>query len=260
MVKAPPPMDFKNRKLLLEEYYPKMAHLAKQHTGATEAYVWTHLLRDETSKTGNSYSRFAHSDAGAESPAMFRLLLQGKFGLKKEDAENCEIMMVNIWHPRDHPAYRDPLCLLDATSLQPGEEPVNIRYVLSGGAKAFLGGKGDPETVEKDRRFLEGFWGRPTLARFPGELPAAAPSNGAGLVGPTYSPAHRWVFCSDQRPDEAWIFKQYDTRNDVGRAKTTFHNSFHDPFYDKAPSIPGRRSAEFRLLLTFPKTSSPSKL
>ena len=104
------------------------------------------------------------------------------------------------------------------------------------------------------------FWGKQPLARFPGAVPGA-PSNGAGLVGPTYSPHHRWIYCSDQRPDEAWLFKQFDTRQGV--APTTFHNSFHDPFYDRQPGIPGRRSVEFRIFLTFPKKSpvgSSSKL
>merc|ERR1712096_375176 len=76
------------------------------------------------------------------------------------------------------------------------------------------------------------------------------------LTGPTYAPQHRWVFMSDQRPDEAWLFKQYDTR--PGVARQCFHNSFHDPFHDEDPDCPGRRSAEFRILLIFPKVKATS--
>ena len=57
---------------------------------------------------------------------------------------------------------------------------------------------------------------------------------------------------------EAWLFKQWDTREGV--AKASFHTSFHDPFYDAKPDTPGRRSVEFRLLLTFPKKEASSKL
>ena len=58
------------------------------------------------------------------------------------------------------------------------------------------------------------------------------------------------VYISDQRPDEMWLFKQYDTREGV--AKSTFHTSFHDPFHeDKPKESHGRRSAEFRMLVTF---------
>lgn len=71
------------------------------------------------------------------------------------------------------------------------------------------------------------------------------------LTGPIHAAGHRWVFCSDQRPDEAWLFRQYDEREGV--AKCCFHNSFHDPFHAQDPDCPGRRSAEFRLVLSFPK-------
>merc|ERR1711964_198819 len=63
------------------------------------------------------------------------------------------------------------------------------------------------------------------------------------LTGPLYAPQHRWVFCSDQRPEEAWLFKQYDTRPGMP-ARQAFHNSFRDPFHEGDPTKPGRRSAE----------------
>merc|ERR1712046_52455 len=80
---------------------------------------------------------------------------------------------------------------------------------------------------------------------------------------PRYSPLHRWVFCSDMRPDEAWYFKQYDTREGV--AKASFHAAVFDPFYANDPKIPERFSVELRLLLTFPpqmkkKSAEVSKL
>ena len=71
-------------------------------------------------------------------------------------------------------------------------------------------------------------------------------------LGPLYNPRHRWVFLPDQRPDEAWIFKQFDTRDGV--AKCTFHNSFPDPCHiDEPDDTHGRRSVEFRFILTFPR-------
>ena len=53
------------------------------------------------------------------------------------------------------------------------------------------------------------------------------------------------------RPDEAWLFKQYDSTDGV--AKASFHTSFVDPFHLKNPEIPARRSMEFRMILAFPK-------
>ena len=49
------------------------------------------------------------------------------------------------------------------------------------------------------------------------------------------------------RPDEAWFFKQYDTRDGV--AKQCYHNSFVDPKWLQDKSKPGRKSVEFRILL-----------
>ena len=66
----------------------------------------------------------------------------------------------------------------------------------------------------------------------------------------TESAAHKWLYWPKMGTEEALIFKQYDTRK--GAAQCSFHNSFHDPFYDSDPNTPGRRSCEFRMLCTFP--------
>jgi len=44
----------------------------------------------------------------------------------------------------------------------------------------------------------------------------------------TYNPAHRWFWFPRQRPDEAIVFKVYDSSND-GRARWTAHTAFDDP-------------------------------
>ena len=68
-----------------------------------------------------------------------------------------------------------------------------------------------------------------------------------------FDPAHRFFFCSDMRPDEAWLFKQWDTREGPD-ARVCFHSAVHDPFYDEGGQrMPTRRSLECRLVLTFPK-------
>lgn len=76
-------------------------------------------------------------------------------------------------------------------------------------------------------------------------------------LGPLYKEAHKWVFCPDMQPGEAWLFKQYDTR--AGVVPCAFHNSFHDPFHDPDPSCPGRRSCELRILLAFSEGESSER-
>ena len=38
--------------------------------------------------------------------------------LAAAEAETCDIVMGGIWHPIERPAYKDPLCLLDFSSLE----------------------------------------------------------------------------------------------------------------------------------------------
>ncbi len=52
------------------------------------------------------------------------------------------------------------------------------------------------------------------------------------------------------RPDEAWFFKQYDTRSNV--AQVSFHSSAKDPCHAQDQDLPERASVELRFLLTFP--------
>jgi hypothetical protein len=68
-------------------------------------------------------------------------------------------------------------------------------------------------------------------------------------VGETYnvlfSPAHRWHYVKEQRPDEVLLLKCYDSRNDVARFAP--HTSFIVP--DAPAGAPTRESIELRTLV-----------
>jgi hypothetical protein len=73
-----------------------------------------------------------------------------------------------------------------------------------------------------------------------------------GRVGQTYgvryNPAHRWYWFPRMAPDEALVFKVYDSLKD-GRARWTAHTAFDDP---TAPSgARPRESIEIRTLAFF---------
>jgi len=242
--------DFGDRRLTMQEYGPKLVELAKSLTGARDGYLINHLARVEPSGGLSSptrpgyqhggaraeYARFSHADFGPESPPMWRRLLTERFGVPEGDAQACDLCMLNIWHPWDRPAYRDPLCLLDMTSVNLEKELLRVNHltalVHTGLSPAHI--PGAEEIIRRDFANLDGT---------------------STIVGPIYSPEHRWVYLPDMRPEDAWVFKQYDTREGLA-ARCCFHNSFHDPFYDSRSldEIPARRSAEFRVLLLFPKT------
>src|SRR6266849_7811458 len=64
----------------------------------------------------------------------------------------------------------------------------------------------------------------------------------------TYDPAHRWYWFPHMRPDEALVFKVYDSQKE-GRARWTAHTAFEDP--TTPPDARPRESIEIRTLAFF---------
>src|SRR5262245_63460299 len=64
----------------------------------------------------------------------------------------------------------------------------------------------------------------------------------------TYNPAHRWYWFPQMHPDEALVFKTYESSKD-GRARWTAHTAFEDP--DTPPHAKPRESIEIRTLAFF---------
>ena len=226
LVRAAAPIeDFHTLAIVRDEYAPRVYEIVKATTGANRVFIVGQQVRSE--KTGrtvrsSSYARFAHSDYGPEYEPLFRRLLAARYGFSKEEAQSCGLCVAGYWAPIDRPAYRDPLCLLDCTSVDLENEMVRYVYQYQ-----------DAETSR-----------RPQKQRIP------VPAGDAPAIGPIYSPNHRWYFKPDMSPREAMLFKQYDFRKGVA-APACWHNSFHDRFHDAWEECPGRRSIELRLLLTF---------
>jgi len=64
----------------------------------------------------------------------------------------------------------------------------------------------------------------------------------------TYNPAHRWYWFPQMRPDEALVFKTYESQK-AGRARWTAHTAFEDP--STPPHARPRESIEIRTLAFF---------
>jgi hypothetical protein len=64
----------------------------------------------------------------------------------------------------------------------------------------------------------------------------------------TWNPAHRWYWFPNMRPDEALVFKTYESMQD-GRARFTAHTAFEDP--STPPNARPRESIEIRTLAFF---------
>jgi hypothetical protein len=64
----------------------------------------------------------------------------------------------------------------------------------------------------------------------------------------TYNPGHRWYWFPHMRPDEALVFKTYESQKE-GRARWTAHTAFEDP--TTPPDARPRESIEIRTLAFF---------
>jgi hypothetical protein len=64
----------------------------------------------------------------------------------------------------------------------------------------------------------------------------------------TWNPGHRWYWFPRMQPDEALVFKVYDSLKD-GRARFTAHTAFADPA--TLPQVRPRESIEIRTLAFF---------
>lgn len=246
MVRPPPqPSDFRSQKTLNEEYYPKLAELAKKVTGGKHCVFFYDLVRTEDrSNPDNAYAGFAHSDGCASSIGAFRQALV-QSGVPEAEAATCDILMAGIWHPIDRPAFKNPLCLLDGSTVHTPEDLKVIEMLHKAETLSAMTEKQWRVFGERSKMFSR-------TSEEAGQRKVLS-----NLMGPVYSPSHRWVYISDQRPDECWLFKHYDTRED--RVQSCFHTSFHDPYHEDEPDDShGRRSAEFRCLLTFPKEGGPT--
>ncbi len=222
---APRPVsDFYDHEVVRRRYAPSLGERVRDVTGATRSLLIGQQVRDERSGRGTSsasYARFVHSDYGPEFEGPLRGMLHARWGLDRETAAGCGLAVVGFWAPIDRPAYRDPLALLDYASV--GAEAEMVRYLYHG------------DLHYRSRR--------PLAER----IPAAAQD--APAIAPSFAAGHRWYFAPDMRPDEGVLFKHYDWRVGSG-APAAWHTSFHDRFHDRS-GLPGRRSIEIRLLLTF---------
>jgi hypothetical protein len=63
-----------------------------------------------------------------------------------------------------------------------------------------------------------------------------------------YGGKHRWCWLHEQQPNEAWIFKHYDSLSGDGHVRQCAHTSFDPP---GTSDLPLRESVEFRAIVLY---------
>jgi hypothetical protein len=126
---------------------------------------------------------------------------------RAEEMQHRRLMNVNMWRGVK-PVLNSPLAVCDARTIQRSD--CMTVYFGEGGITSSMGGK-------------------------PGGLNMA------------YNPNHRWYYYPDMQPDEALVFRLFDTADPEWHV--TAHSAFVDPTSD--PASPKRTSFEIRTLAVF---------
>jgi hypothetical protein len=190
-----------------EIYRPEIRELILGLTGADEVIVMNTVLR--WSERAGDKSSFVNSH-----PARFvhvdysRESFDEFARMQLADTEDLESRLTrryvayNIWRVLTPPPQDVPLAVCDARTVSPDDASVG---------EAVIDAPGEPE-----RRF------------------------GSSLYHA--NPAHRWFWFPDMRPDEALVFKAFDS--DLDRVQGCPHSGFDNP--DCPADAPARASAEIR--------------
>jgi len=203
--------DFSNHDAIVARYYAEAAELACAATGATQAYVFDHLVRKRDASRELDFGRTTkgaavsangrvHNDYTEQSGRKRLSLVFERLG---QTPPHARYAIVNIWRSIKAPVLDTPLAVCDARSVNSTDLiTAEVRY---------------PQRT-----------GEIYLVR--------------------HSSNQRWAYFSTMDRHEALIFKQYDSQMH-GVARFTPHAAFIHP-HAPADAIP-RESIEARCLVVF---------
>ncbi|KAI1171510.1 hypothetical protein F4777DRAFT_593783 [Nemania sp. FL0916] len=213
--------------------FPEVEEFVKKITNATRVHCFSHLVRQNTVETnlealkkleasrgkdnildneglGNPVpARYAHVDQSAKGA---RSLLNYHFPEEAERLTKTRWGTVNLWRPIQT-IRRDPLCFCDGKSISDEDlVPLHTAPPPNSNVKYY----------------------------------SSIPRDGFQTLEVRASPKHEWYYISEMQPNEALIFKCYDSK-DTSRNRCC-HSSFGLP--DTAHTAP-RESMEFRFFVFY---------
>lgn len=195
-------------------FYPAVAALIRQRTGASDVRVFDPFLRGQeaarrnpgaiTAPAGMVHVDYTHNSG----PQWFDRIL----GAEADRLRGRRYAIINVWCPITGPLQDHPLAMCDARTIDASD------YLVS-----YTCGRRDESG----------------LATPDGDIYETE------TYALRHNPAHRWYYAPDMMPDEALLLKNYDSRTD-DVARFSPHTAFDDP---TAPSdrLP-RASIEVRAL------------
>ncbi|MCY3620196.1 MAG: CmcJ/NvfI family oxidoreductase [Gammaproteobacteria bacterium] len=112
--------NFRDDEEVRRVYYPEVVALAKRKTGAREVIITQHVVRTEdTSDFNKAYARFVHCDYTLADPRDLAQRALARRELTSRDYVNSDFAWFNSWQPFDHAVARNPLAVVDASTVKP---------------------------------------------------------------------------------------------------------------------------------------------
>lgn len=231
--------DFTDDDHVKEVYYPEITEIVKRVTGGDHVHIISHMCRRATTKEalGDAAKKDDMDFVTVVNPARFVHVDQSYRGseqilylnLPEEEADRLikkRWAIVNIWQPFAKKVTRDPLAFCDYRSL----DEKDLRTVV---ANLPPPGAGQYANVSKNMAHKPRY-----EYNLNGEK---APRYEVANLA--YNPGQKWYYASEMTPEEAWVFKIFDSKKD-GRARCAVHSSF--PLVGQDEEGEARTSVEAR--------------
>ncbi|KAK3690984.1 hypothetical protein LTR37_018886 [Vermiconidia calcicola] len=195
--------------------FPETIDAVKQASGASDVLPFSHLVRRNLASTVKAQADglkdsdtvsapgptiFAHCDNSVN--GALTVLENNVPAAELEKRKNSRWAIMNVWRPLVRPVAREPLALLDANTVD-----------------------------EKDLIGVMAMFPQKKDAAFGTAYPGGKGFETAQVLA---NDKHKWYYASKLGPDEALLFKQFDTKTD-GRARQTPHTAFQSKEDDGPP-------------------------
>ncbi|OQO10800.1 hypothetical protein B0A48_04100 [Cryoendolithus antarcticus] len=202
--------DFIDEERIKEVYYPEIEKIIKEKTGATHVHVISHMCRRHTTAdskedalekkdtdfvTKNNPARFVHVDQSYRGAEQILYLNMDEEEANKRTKSRWGI--INAWQPFGKPVKRDPLAFCDFRTVDENDMRTVVANLPPPGA-------GEYGNVSKNFAH-KGKWEYSLNGE---QAPRYEVTNMA------HNPNQQWYYAADQTPDEAWLFKIFDSKKD----------------------------------------------
>ncbi|KUJ21445.1 uncharacterized protein LY89DRAFT_770830 [Mollisia scopiformis] len=214
--------DFGSNEEIEKVYYPECKELIKKVSGASEVHIVSHMCRKSTFAeaqedakvksdtdfvTKNNPARFVHVDQSYRGAEQIMYLNLPEEEVERRLKKRWAIM--NVWQPINKPVKKDPLAFCDYRSIDENDFRTVIANLPPPGA-------GEYGNVSKNLPHKK------KVAEYSSNGERSAVYEVTNMA---HNPSQKWYYASDMTPEEAWVFKIFDSKKD-GRARCAVHSSF----------------------------------